>query len=158
MCAMFKKEIPKILSFKEPLSNYSLVSKVGPFLFFAGQLAYDPERKRVIRGYEDLPDEEGRRLATGRTTVDEKEGPIIAQAWFIYSNLKKILEELGSSLDDIIHTHIYMVNFERDFPGFERVRSLFFKKAPPTSTAVEVSRLAVKDCLIEIEPIALAKD
>lgn len=156
---MFKKEIPQIKSFKEPLSNYSLVSKAGPFLFFAGQLAYDPERKIVIKGYRDLPDEEGRNLATGRTTVDEKEGPIIAQTWFIFNNLKKMLEELGSSLDNIIHTHIYMVNLDRDFPAFERVRSMFFKKNPPASTVVEVSRIAVNDdCLIEYEPIAVINE
>jgi len=54
-----------------------------------------------------LPDEEGRRLATGRTHTDEREGRIISQAWFILNNTKKILEELGSSMDNILSTHIY---------------------------------------------------
>ena len=83
-----------IKSFKEPASYYSLVTKVGPLLFVAGQIAYDPVRDIVIKGYWDLPDEEGRKLATGRTHTDEREGRIIAQSWFILSNIKKILEEL----------------------------------------------------------------
>lgn len=154
-----KKEVPQIKSFKGPASYYSLATKAGPFLFVAGQIAYDPERDIVIKGYRDLPDEEGRRLATGRTHTDEREGRIIAQAWFILNNTKKILEELGSSMDNILYTHIYMVNMDRDFPAFERVRMMFIKKDPPASTVLEVPRIGVNDdCLMEFEPIALANE
>jgi enamine deaminase RidA (YjgF/YER057c/UK114 family) len=156
---MFKKETPKIKSFKEAASYYSLVTKAGPFLFVAGQIAYDPERDIVIKGYRDLPDEEGRNLATGRTHTDEREGRIIAQSWFIFNNIKKILEELGSSIDNIVYTHIYMVNMDRDFAPFERVRMMFMKKDPPASTVLEVPRIGVNDdCLIEYEPIALVNE
>jgi enamine deaminase RidA (YjgF/YER057c/UK114 family) len=156
---IFKKETPIIKSFKEPASYYSLVTKAGPFLFLAGQIAYDPKRDIVIKGYRDLPDEEGRKLATGRTHTDEREGRIIAQSWFIFNNVKRILEELGSSIDDIIFTHIYMVHMDRDFPAFERVRMMFMKKNPPASTVMEVLRIGVNDdCLIEYEPIALVKE
>jgi len=154
-----KKEVPQIKSFKGPASYYSLATKAGPFLFVAGQIAYDPERNIVIKGYRDLPDEEGRKLATGRTHTDEREGRIIAQAWFILNNTKKILEELGSSMDNILYTHIYMVNMDRDFPAFERVRMMFIKKDPPASTVLEVPRIGVNDdCLMEFEPIALVNE
>jgi len=102
-----KKEVPQIRSFKGSATYFYLVTKAGPFLLVAGQIAYDPERNIVIKGYRDLPDEEGRRLATGRTHTDEREGRIISQAWFILNNTKKILEELGSSMDNILSTHIY---------------------------------------------------
>jgi 2-iminobutanoate/2-iminopropanoate deaminase len=154
-----KKEVPLIKSMKGPASYYSLATKAGPFLFLAGQIAYDPERDIVIKGYRDLPDEEGRKLATGRTHTDEREGRIIAQAWFIFNNTKKILEELGSSMDNILYTHIYMVNMDRDFPAFERVRMMFMKKNPPASTVLEVPRIGVNDdCLMEFEPIALVNE
>jgi len=155
----WKKETPLIKSFKEPASYYSLVTKVGPLLFVAGQIAYDPERDIVIKGYRDLPDEEGRKLATGRTHTDEREGRIIAQSWFIFNNTKRILEELGSSIDNIVYTHIYMVNMDRDFPAFERVRMMFMKRDPPASTVMEVARIGVNDdCLIEYEPIAVVNE
>lgn len=137
-----------------PAATYSHICRAGDFLFLAGQTAADPATGKTVKGYEDLDEETRAKLATGSMHTDFREGPIVAQTWVIYSNIKKMLEEAGSSLDHIVQVRIYMLDL-RDFPAFERVRKMFFKRFPP-STVVEVKRLgATDDVRIEIEVIAV---
>ncbi|MBI4320778.1 MAG: RidA family protein [Chloroflexi bacterium] len=136
--------------------SYAIGAKCGPFLFLSGQVPVYPDGK-VVLSFADLRDEEGRALASGRVPTDAREGPIAAQTWLIYSKIKKILEENGSSMDNIVHQMIYITDMSL-FPTMERVRMKVFPQNPPPTTTVGVTALAIPGVLIEIQVNALVPD
>ena len=76
-----------------PAARYVMGRRAGPFLFLAGQIAAIPQEQRIIMGYQDLPKEIAAKLRTGSMNTDFKEGPLVSQAWFIWNNIQKLLEE-----------------------------------------------------------------
>jgi enamine deaminase RidA (YjgF/YER057c/UK114 family) len=138
-----------------PAARYVMGRKVGPFLYLAGQIAAIPEQQKIIKGYQDLPKEVADRLCTGSMNADFKEGPLVSQAWFVWNNIQKMLEEQGTNLDNILYVTTYILNMEW-FPSLERVRRMFFvDKGHPPATILEVPQLGLsKDVLIEVEVVA----
>lgn len=122
------------------LGSYSQFRWAGDFLYLAGQVAVDPARDRTIRGYEDLPSDVAAKLATGKMSIDSKEGPIAAQTWWVFHTIQTILEQEGASLQNVVRLVQYMRDL-RDFPVFDRVRAMFFPENPPASTVIQVSEL-----------------
>jgi enamine deaminase RidA (YjgF/YER057c/UK114 family) len=144
---------------KEPLGSSRQVgyyfpgSKVGPFLFLAGEVPADPERGLVVRGYADL-DAEGQALATGQLGPDAWEGPIRAQAWFTYQRVRRLLEDSGSSLQHVVKQNVYLRD-PRDYPAFEGIsRRVFGDQLPPT-TVVPVDEYGHRDFNLEVEVTAV---
>ncbi|HEY1258954.1 MAG TPA: RidA family protein [Stellaceae bacterium] len=106
------------------------VSGTGKMIFVAGQLARDAEGKLVGKG--DM-----------RAQIEQ-----------IGENIKICLEAAGASLADIVKTNTFVT----DYPEFSKhgdMRMRYFGPATPTSTTVEISRLADPDAMIEIEAIAV---
>jgi enamine deaminase RidA (YjgF/YER057c/UK114 family) len=143
-----------------PAAHYTMGRKVGPFFYLAGQIAAIPEQQKIIRGYQDLPEEIAKTLRTGSMNADFKEGPIVSQAWFIWNNIKLLLEEQGSNLDNILFVTTYITNMEW-FPSLARVRNMFFPGVPPhnrtypPATVIEVPQLGLsRDVLLEVEVVA----
>jgi 2-iminobutanoate/2-iminopropanoate deaminase len=123
-----------------PLANYAPFRRAGDLVFFAGIIAVDPETKTVIGSYGDLPAE--MRSAAGETgeiSVDSKDGPITAQAWYIMDSLRRTVAAAGGTLDDVVNLTQYFTDL-RDFPVYNRVRAQFFSVAP-ASTCVQVAEL-----------------
>lgn len=77
---------------------------------------------------------------------------IAEQTKLAIENLKNILEENDSSLDNVIKTTVYLKDMN-DFTTMNVVYNSFFKTSLPARSTVEVSRLP-KDCKIEIDAIA----
>lgn len=69
------------------------------------------------------------------------------------SNLKAILEEAGSNMNNIIKTTVFLKDMN-DFSKMNEVYKTFFSEPFPSRSAVQVARLP-KDALIEIEAIAI---
>lgn len=142
-----------------PAARYTMGRKVGPFLWLAGQIAAIPEEQKIIKGYQDLPQEIAATLRTGSMNSDFKEGPIVAQSWFCWNNIQRILKEQGSDLNNILYVTTYILNMDW-FPSLERVRRMFFTgengvKIYPPGTVLEVPQLGLsKEILIEIEVVA----
>ena len=67
-------------------------------------------------------------------------------------NVKAILEEAGSSLDQVVKTVVFIKNMD-DFALVNEVYGEYFVNNKPARSCVEVARLP-KDALIEIEAIA----
>ena len=85
-------------------------------------------------------------------------GDIKKQTRQVFENIKSLLEEAGSSFNNIIRWNGYMVNMDMNYEGFSEVRREYFTDAPmPTVTLVGVTGLGHHDCLIEIEVIAALK-
>jgi len=137
-------------------ARYTMGRRAGPLFFLAGQIAAVPEEQKIIRGYGDLPPEAAAKLRTGSMNVDFKEGPIVAQSWFIWDNIRRILEEQGSGLDNILFVTTYILNMDW-FPSLERVRQIFFPGSTyPPGTILEVRQLGLSsDVLIEVEIVAI---
>jgi 2-iminobutanoate/2-iminopropanoate deaminase len=106
------------------------VSGSGRMIFVAGQLARDPDGNCV------------------------GQGDMRAQIQQVGENIKTCLEAAGATLADIVKTNTYVTDFE-EFSKHGDMRLRYFGPATPTSTTVEVRRLAGLDFMIEIEVLAV---
>jgi enamine deaminase RidA (YjgF/YER057c/UK114 family) len=139
----------------QPLARYAAYRRVGDFVFLSGIIAVDPVAGRIVRGYADIPDDAATLLGrTGEFSTDIKEGPILAQSWYVLDRIRLTIEAAGGQMADVFKLVQYFRNLDH-FPYYSRVRKLFFSGEPPASTVVEVSAmLPTADILIEIEATA----
>jgi 2-iminobutanoate/2-iminopropanoate deaminase len=108
---------------------YSQAIKAGGFVFVSGQLALRPGEKELMGG------------------------EIGAQTEQAFANLHAILEEAGSSLDQLVKTTVFLQNLD-DFAGMNEVYAKHVGSTPPARSTVEVAKLP-SGALVEIEAIAL---
>ena len=73
----------------------------------------------------------------------------------MFANLRAILEEAGSSLEQLVKTTVFLQNLD-DFAGMNEVYSKHVGDTPPARSTVEVAKLP-SGALVEIEAIALAQ-
>jgi len=106
------------------------VSGTGKMIFVAGQLARD---------------------ANG---VCVSKGDMRAQIQQVGENIKTCLEAVGATLADIVKTNTYVTDYA-EFAKHPDMRMRYFGPATPTSTTVQISRLADPDAMVEIEAIAV---
>jgi 2-iminobutanoate/2-iminopropanoate deaminase len=81
------------------------------------------------------------------------EGGITPQTEQVFANLRAILEESGSSLDNVVKTTVYLQNLD-DFAAMNEVYKKYVGDTPPARATVEVARLP-SGSLVEIEAIAV---
>jgi enamine deaminase RidA (YjgF/YER057c/UK114 family) len=110
---------------------YSHVVTVEPreLIFVSGQLSRDNEGRIVGAG--DM-------RAQLRQTLE---------------NVKAALEAAGASLSDLVRTNTYVTDIDEYFKHTD-VRMEYYNHAMPTSTTVEVRRLAQLELMVEIDAIA----
>ncbi|PQO24105.1 RidA family protein [Rhodobacteraceae bacterium WD3A24] len=139
----------------QPLARYSAFQRRGDFVFLSGIIAVDPALGRVIRGFEDLPDGVPDMIGrTGEFSVDARDGPVIAQSWFVLDRIRATMEEAGGGMGDVFKLVQYFTDLDH-FPRYNAVRKLFFPEVPPVSTVVGVSELMpTPEALIEVEATA----
>jgi enamine deaminase RidA (YjgF/YER057c/UK114 family) len=106
------------------------VSGTGKMVFVAGQLARDANGKLVGKG------------------------DMRAQIQQVGENIKTGLEAAGATLADIVKTNTFVTNYE-EYSKHGDMRARYFGPATPTSTTVQISRLADPDAMVEIEAIAV---
>lgn len=111
---------------------YSPAVKVGNLIFVSGQVALDPE--------------------TGEAVRDSFE----AQVRRVMENIKRIVEEAGSSMDNIVKTTVFLTDMGK-FAEMNEIYGSYFEKDPPARSTVEVSGLAL-GFDVEIECIAFVED
>ncbi len=82
-------------------------------------------------------------------------GDFRAQARQVFENIKAALESVGAGFDDVIKLNIYLVDFGH-LATLREIRDAYVNvQRPPASTAVQVSRLAREEFLLEIEAMAV---
>jgi 2-iminobutanoate/2-iminopropanoate deaminase len=108
---------------------YSQAVKANGFVFVSGQLSLRPGDKDLTAG------------AIGPQTEQ------------VFANLRAILQEAGSSLDQLVKTTVFLQNLD-DFAGMNEVYSKHVGKTPPARSTVEVAKLP-SGALVEIEAVAL---
>ena len=139
----------------QPLAKYSAWRRAGDFVFLSGVIAVEPSSATIVKGYADIPPEARTLLGqTGEFSTDIKEGPILAQSWYVLDRIRQTVEAAGGQMSDVFKLVQYFRNLDH-FPHYSRVRKLFFSGEPPASTVVEVSAmLPTADILIEVEATA----
>ena len=120
--------------------------------------------KRVVSGhvlYSHVVAVEGRRLIfiAGQLARDRDgnvvgKGDMRAQIRQVGENIKAALQAAGATLDDLVKTTTFVTDIEEFFKHVD-VRMEYFGAALPTSTTVEVRRLAHPDFLVEVEAMAI---
>ena len=124
-----KKEIISTPKAAAAIGPYSQAVKVGNLVFTSGQVPFVPETGEVI------------------------EGDIQAQTKRSLDSIKAILEEAGTSLENVVKTTVFIKNMN-DFGKINEVYAQFFTENQPARSCVEVARLP-RDVSVEIEVIAI---
>ena len=142
-------------SIAQPLARYAAWRRAGDFIFLSGVIAVEPSTATIVKGYAEIPPEARALLGqTGEFSTDIKEGPILAQSWFVLDRIRTTVEAAGGQMGDVFKLVQYFRNLDH-FPQYSRVRKLFFPGEPPVSTVVEVSAmLPTDDILVEVEATA----
>jgi len=136
----------------QPLARYAAYRRAGDFVFLSGVIAVNPSIGLIVRGFDDISAEAAALIGrTGEFSVDAKQGPILAQSWYVLDSIRRTVESLGGGMNDIQKLVQYFRNLDH-FPYYSAVRKLFFPELSPASTVVEVSGLLpTDDILIEVE-------
>jgi reactive intermediate/imine deaminase len=131
-----KSEAPR------PLAHYNEAFRVGDLVFAAGQIASDyktgvPPEARLGENFPYYGSD------------------IKKQTRYILENLKKTFEAAGSSLEHVVKAQVFMTDL-MNFSAFDEVWKEFFPN-PPARTTVGTTGLLVKDTLVEIDLVGVAK-
>jgi len=127
-------QIKAVVSTKAPaaIGPYSQAITVNGMIYTSGVIPMDPETKEIA----------------GDT--------ISTQADRVFKSLSALLEEAGSSLDNVIKTTCFLQDLN-DFATFNEIYASYFTgdNAPARST-VQVAKLPL-GVLVEVEAVALIK-
>jgi len=139
----------------QPLARYAAWRRAGDLILLSGVIAVDPSRQLIVKGYDDIPPDAADAIGrSGEFSTDLKEGPILAQSWFVLDRIRATVEDAGGQMADVVKLVQYFRCLDH-FPHYSRVRRRFFPGEPPASTVVEVSAmLPSADILVEVEATA----
>jgi 2-iminobutanoate/2-iminopropanoate deaminase len=111
------------------IGPYSQGIKAGNLVFTSGQIPLNP--------------------ATGEMVSDD----IKSAAKQSLENVKAILEAAGTGMENAVMVTVFLKDMN-DFAAVNEVYAQYFTEKMPARSAIQVARLP-KDCLIEIEAVAL---
>lgn len=127
----------------EPVGLYPHARRVGELLFLSG---VGPRE----RGTKKIPgvelDEDG-----NITSYD-----IEAQCHSVFNNVKTILEDSGSSWDQLVDVTVFLTNMKDDFKTYNKIYAEYFKDNQPCRTTCEINSLPTP-IAIELKCIATIK-
>jgi 2-aminomuconate deaminase len=124
----------------EPVGLYPHARRVGNLLFLSG---VGPRQ----RGSKAIPG----------VTLDEQgnivDYDIATQCRSVFDNVRWILEESGSSWDQLVDVTVFLTNMKDDFKVYNEIYAEYFKDNQPCRTTVEISSLPTP-IAIELKCIA----
>lgn len=128
----------------EPVGCYPHARRVGNLLFLSG---IGPR----VRGARDIP---GVELDAAGIVVRRD---IEAQCRSVFDNVRRVLEEAGSSWDRLVDVTVFLTHMKEDFDTYNRVYAEYFSENQPCRTTVEVTSLPTP-IAIELKCIATIGD
>ena len=96
---------------------------------------------------------------TGTVAVDENnqlvgKGDAYAQTHFILRKIEQVLQNAGSSLEEVVRTRMFVTDISR-WEEYGKAHGEFFSAIKPCTSMIEVKGLIGPDYLIEIEATAI---
>jgi 2-aminomuconate deaminase len=76
-----------------------------------------------------------------------------AQCHSVFQNIKTILEESGSSWEQLVDVTVFLVDMKRDFQTYNKIYAQYFKDNQPCRTTVAIDSLPTP-IAIELKCIA----
>ena len=126
----------------EPVGAYPHARRVGDLLFLSG---IGPRR----RGSREIP---GVTLDAGGNVIARD---FEAQCRSVFANVRAVLEDAGSSWENIVDVTVFLTDMKSDFPTFNRLYAEHFSSNQPSRTTLEVNALPTP-IAIELKVIATA--
>jgi len=124
----------------EPVGPYPHARRVGNLLFLSG---VGPRE----RGAKEIP---GVELDVAGEIVSYD---IETQCRSVFQNVRYILEDAGSSWEEIVDVTVFLTNMKDDFAAYNRVYAEHFSANRPCRTTVEINSLPTP-IAIELKVIA----
>ncbi|MCI5055459.1 MAG: RidA family protein [Flavobacteriales bacterium] len=137
---MSKESIIESTKAPEPVGLYPHARKVGNLLFLSGVGPRERGTKK-IPGVELDP--EGNIMSYD----------IVKQCHSVFNNVKTILEDAGSSWENLVDVTVFLTNMKDDFKAYNKVYAEYFKDNLPCRTTVEINSLPTP-IAIELKCIA----
>ena len=124
----------------KPVGAYPHARKVGNLLFLSG---VGPRKANQ----EKIP---GVNLDNNGNIISYD---IEIQCHSVFENIRFILEDAGSSWENIIDVQVFLTNMKDDFKTYNKVYAEYFKKNQPCRTTIEIKSLPTP-IAIELKVIA----
>ena len=125
----------------EPVGLYPHAKQVGNLLFLSG---IGPRE----RGKKDIP---GVELDQNGNIISYD---IEVQCHSVFKNVRTVLEDAGSSWDNLVDVTVFLTNMKDDFKIYNRIYAEYFKDNQPCRTTLEICSLPTP-IAIELKCIAI---
>jgi enamine deaminase RidA (YjgF/YER057c/UK114 family) len=124
--------------------GYAQAVKLGDTIYLSGQLSHDDEGNMVA----PAPLDENGRIVDHSNMAEQMRQT--------YENAKKVLEQYGATLEDVVEEVLYVTDMDAAFAVAGAVRKEAYGSEKPqvASTILVTPRLALAPQLIEIKFIA----
>ena len=113
----------------KPVGAYPHARQVGNLLYLSGVGPRQPGDNSIPGG--PIHDKEGNPL----------DYDIKAQTHAVVNNVKRILEEAGLSMENVVDVTSFLVDMDRDFKGYNEVWAETFGKFGPCRTTLQITAL-----------------
>ena len=100
----------------EPVGLYPHARRVGNLLFLSGVGPRERGTSKIPRDFEK-------------------------QCHSVFRNVRWILEEAGSSWNNLVDVTVFLTDMKKDFATYNRLYAEYFKTNQPCRTTIEISRL-----------------
>jgi 2-aminomuconate deaminase len=122
---------------------YPHARRVGDILYLSG---VGPRRA----GQTDIPG------VTLNSAGEIESYDIETQSHSVFDNIRFILEDAGSSWDNIVDVQVFLTNMKDDFNTYNKIYAEYFKDNQPCRTTIEIKSLPTP-IAIELKVIATIK-
>lgn len=126
----------------EPVGPYPHARRVGDLIFVSGMGPRKPGTKEIPGVFQN---------ALGEIISYDIE----LQTRSTIENIRTVLEDMGSKLEDVVDVSVFLTAMKADFQRFNKVYGEYFAKIGPTRTTVEVLSLPTP-IAVELKVIAHA--